>query len=109
MPETTKPRVETIVETVGLGVMFAGWVVVIGVTGFILLFQSLHWLKLGEWPDWSPMALGFMPPVTHLRGVNKILAWLYDQQLAVLSVIAGVALMGLGAWITASGEQAQRT
>jgi hypothetical protein len=51
----------------------------------------ISWLKLGEWPDWSPLALGYSPAFTKYIGLNKILSWVYGLQWPFLSLVAGVA------------------
>lgn len=67
-----------------------------------LVFMCLSWLKIGNWPDWSPIALGYHPAETSMLGFNKILLWIYNRQLALISCLAGIAITWFG--IAASND-----
>ena len=62
----------------------------------IFVFMCLHWIKFGDWPDWSPTLLGCEPPETSLVGLNRIIAWFYDLQCATLVAIGGAATFYVG-------------
>lgn len=53
------------------------------------LVMALDWFQTGEWPQWSPAALGYEAPETAYLGLNKILRWFYDRPLPLLAVVVG--------------------
>lgn len=99
MNRSRKPITWYWTDPAGLLLFLAGVVLMLGspiVAGFMLI----EWLKLGEWPAWTPAGLGVVPPVTSLLGLNKIFAWLYDQPLALLAFALGCGLLWLGTWLS---------
>jgi len=85
-------------NTVGGSVAALG-LFLLGAALFTLIFMSLRWLRLGAWPDFSPLAGGFKPPMTSLLGLNRFLQWLYGIQAAALLIAAGFVLLVVGKWV----------
>lgn len=99
MKPSSKPVTWYWPAPVGMLLFLAGVALMISspLVGALMLVE---WLKFGEWPPWTPAGLGVAPPVTSLLGLNKILAWLYDQPAAVLAFALGCVLLWLGTWLT---------
>jgi len=60
--------------------------------------EWILWLKLGHWPDWSPLALGWWNPEEYTTGwpaLNRGLDALAGSNLLMLTFLA---LMALGAF-----------
>jgi hypothetical protein len=67
------------------------------VAALLALFaMGVYWISFGAWPNWSPMALGYLAPSTSLLGLNKVLTIVYNQPPPVLLLAAGTALLVLG-------------
>lgn len=63
-------------------------------TAFILM--CVTWLKTAVWPTWSLHTFGLSAPTTNHLGLNKILTWTYDLQIAWLLLFCGVVLAWFG-------------
>ena len=86
--------------------MLAGvWMVLLSAGTFIVLW--VQWLRLGEWPNWTPAALGYSAPQTALLELNKVLVWLFDRSIAFLAFGIGFGLLALGAVAKSSVQPRQ--
>jgi hypothetical protein len=58
--------------------------------------------------DWSPIALGFVPPQTQLLGLNKIIEFVYERQVALLLLFGGIACGWAGIGLIEIVSQSKR-
>jgi hypothetical protein len=69
----------------------------------ILICQAFFWLRYGGWPEFPLSAawyfLGLPFPETQWGGIEKCLVWLFAQPTSVVTLAAGIVLIGIGAKI----------
>jgi hypothetical protein len=73
----------------------------------VLVFMVVQWRRLGLWPDWSPIALGSIPPETQLLGVNKIIAGVYGLPMPVVIWLGGMIVGGVSVMLDKMVEQSK--
>jgi hypothetical protein len=101
MPEDTKLKAGCALRTAGSASTSLGFFI-LGAALFTVIFMCLRWLRFRALPDWSPVALGFKPPVTGFLALNRLVDWCYGLQLAALLIGFGFALLLVGAWMRRS-------
>jgi hypothetical protein len=89
----TPNRRDEVLDKIVVGSIIGSGVLLLVAAPLTMCFMGWNWLQSGMWPDWSPIALGYLPTETSMLGLNKILFWIYSRQLALLSFIAGVGLL----------------
>ena len=98
MSDATAPMTGRVQNTVG-GCVAALGLFLLGAALFTLIFMFLRWVRFGAWPDFSPLAGGFKPPMTSLVGLKRLLQWLYGMPVAALLIAAGLAFVVVGKWV----------
>ena len=73
--------------------------------GVVLVLMLVQWRRFGQWPDWSPMALGSIPPATQLLGVNEIIAGVYRLPMPVIIWLGGMIVGGVSVVLDEMVEQ----
>jgi hypothetical protein len=81
----------------GLFIMFVGFL--------LLVYMMVQRSRLRQWPDWSPAALGSIPPHTQLLAVNDFIAWVYQLPMPAVLWAGGILVGGLGVLIEKMVEQ----
>jgi len=70
----------------------------------VLVFMVVQWRRFGQWPDWSPIALGSIPPETQLLGVNKVIAGVYRLPMPVVIWLGGMIVGGVSVMLDKVAE-----
>jgi hypothetical protein len=73
--------------------------------GVVLLVMVVQWRRFGQWPDWSPIALGSIPPETQLLGVNNIMAGAYHLPMPLVIWLGGMIVGGVSVVLDKMVEQ----
>ena len=73
----------------------------------VLVFMVVQWRRLGQWPDWSPIAVGSIPPETQLLGVNKVIAGVYRLPMPVIIWLGGMIVGGVSIVLDKMVEQSK--
>lgn len=67
-------------------------------------YGCVYWLVNGEWLAYNVcFDLGWLCPTERYLGLNKILFWLSDNPLAILSILCASAI-GAGHWLLYRAE-----
>jgi hypothetical protein len=75
-------------ESIGDMFTFASWGL-LALAPLTLIAMCVAWLNVGAWPEWTLIALGYLPPQTTMLGLNKLTFWVYSRQVAWLFLVAG--------------------
>jgi hypothetical protein len=69
--------------------------------------QCINWLAYGNWPNWSPLALGWWNPAVHRTGwvaLDRVLDTAAGSNAVALCVLISMAVAGY-AWVAAWREK----